>query len=613
MRSKLLGITIILALAPLQATPVVARSSVRPTRSTRTRGLRFSSDRVAWHGQAATRESIRNNNRPVSPKNGGGEPSIAMGKGKYMYVSYPGDGGMHFFYSDNRGRTWKAGGFADTGSGDTSVNIDSSGAVYQSNLDGQLQGDVYKSHDHGKTWIGPGISGGAASDGSSTNNPGHVDREWTDAYIAPGKTSKKADVYIGYHDFGPSDVWVNASHDGGKTFGAAVNVIVEPDAIASSACNTIPGSLRVAQAGKHAGRIYMSWIASDAASSSASGCNYTQEDTFYKAWVAWSDDGGVTWNDQLVYDGAVTHDMGELFPDMTLDRKGNPYVVVADNLKFDATTQDKGEWDVYLFASFDGGKHWNKAHNGKPYKVSKSTGTHYFPAVAAGDPGMVDVAWIETNKLPAVSLYGKPEYPSGMAGALWNVYMGQTRNLKTGHPSWKVKKVTGAPMHEGDVCVLGIFCTGFGPAGANRDILDFIDIAVDRKGRSHIAYTADRADSACICVAHQTAGSTVNKTLLAPKATLGFNTLTPKKGRTIRAKASLRRCNPKTRGTRIQLQKKVGGTFKTIKSHSLDAGCESVFRIKASFDKATFRSFWKTQNFSYRSGHSRSKTVITHP
>jgi hypothetical protein len=513
MRSKWLGVAVILSLVPVTGVPLARSSVLQSHRSTAT-GLVFSQSRVAWHGKAPTRKSIKNKTQPVSPQNGGGEPSIAMGKGKYMYISYPGNGGMNFYYSSDRGKTWTAGAFADTGSGDTSVNIDRSGAVYQSNLNGQLQGDVYKSLDHGQTWTGPGPAGGAAGDGSSTNNPGHVDREWTDAYLAPGKTTDQADVYIGYHDFGPNAVWVNASHDGGATFGDPVNVIVEPDAISSSACNTIPGSLRVVQRGPRAGRIYMSWIASDAASSSASGCNYTQEDTFYKAWVAWSDDGGVTWDDQLVYDGGLTHDMGELFPDMTLDRKGNPYIAVADNLSFDAATQEAGEWDIYVFASFDGGKHWNGSDTGggKLFKVNASKGTHYYPAIAAGDPGKVAVAWIETDKFPAVSPYGKPVEPSGMDDALWNVYVGQTRNLRSGRPDWTIKKVTAQPMHKGDVCVLGIFCTGFGPAGANRDILDFIDIAVDKKGRSHIAYTDDYdAETACICVAHQTSGPRIIK------------------------------------------------------------------------------------------------------
>src|SRR5437867_713401 len=72
----------------------------------------------------------------VGPKDGGGEPSIAAGPEGNLYVSYPADGGMDFYRSFDQGRTWNAGGIADDGSGDTAVNVDSSGAVYQSNLNG---------------------------------------------------------------------------------------------------------------------------------------------------------------------------------------------------------------------------------------------------------------------------------------------------------------------------------------------------------------------------------------------------------------------------------------------------------------------------------------------
>lgn len=503
MRARYLAIAVVLSLLPLGTLPWAHSSVLGPTAPARRhKGLKFK-------------------NFTVSPKNGGGEPSIAMGGGvnkRYMYVSYPGNPGMAFYTSSDGGKTWTAGAIADGNSGDTSVNIDQSGAVYQSNLRGiagnpdSLQGDVYKSLDNGATWTKAVNSSGADT---ATDNPVHVDREWTDAWIPPGKTTDEAQVYIGYHDFGPDLVWVNASSDGGKTFGPAVNVITEPDAVAASACNTIPGSLKVVQRGPHAGRVYMSWIAADAGSSGTTGCNYTQKDTFYNAWVAWSDDQGATWDDQLVFDGGVTHDMGALFPDMTLDNKGNPYIAVADNLTFDASAQENGEWDIYVFASFDGGETWNgsKEGDGHVFKVNKSKGTHYYPTIAAGAPGMVDIAWIETPNLQDVDPYGKPSEPATtMTDAEWNVYMAQTRNLKSGRPDWKIKKVTQSPIHTGDVCVLGIFCTGFGPAGASRNLLDFIDIAVDKKGKAHIAYTTDfDQETECICVAHQTSGPKVIK------------------------------------------------------------------------------------------------------
>src|SRR4051794_237526 len=147
----------------------------------------------------------------VGPKNGGGEPSIAVGPEGNQYVSYPSDDGMSFYRSFTGGRTWIAGGIADPSSGDTTVNVDRSGAVYQGNLDGNLQGDVWKSFDAGASWPQKGIG----YDGQdASGQPFFVDRPWTDAYIPPGKTTRRARVYLEYHDFAPSQVWVNVSKDG---------------------------------------------------------------------------------------------------------------------------------------------------------------------------------------------------------------------------------------------------------------------------------------------------------------------------------------------------------------------------------------------------------------
>lgn len=516
-RSKLIGLAVLAALIPMGSAPVAQFFGSGIALAPHMRRATATDPNAPVAAKSATKKFKISG---VSKQNDGGEPSIAMGLGKWQYVSYPGGPGMAFYYSSNRGKTWKPGAIAEDSSGDTSVNIDSSGAVYESNLRSvsggtSLEGTVYKSLNHGKTWTGPGDAG----DGTSTNNPAHVDREWTDAYIPPQSDTDHAQVYIGYHDFGPGLVWVNASTDGGKTFGQPVNVITDPEAASSSACNTIPGSLKVAQRGLHPGRVFMSWIAADAGSSGATGCNYTQEDTFYRLWVAYSDDQGQTWTDVSVFDGGVTHDMGELFPDMTLDRKGNPYVAVQDNLT--NTPGDDGEWDIYVFGSNHSGEEgsWNTkapttlggGNPGDPYKVNVSKGTHYYATIAAGKPGKVDVAWIETDKIQGTTPEGKPVEPppADMKDAKWNVYMGQTLKLNTAKPRWRITKITKTPIHQGDVCVLGIFCSGFGPAGANRHLLDFIDVAVDRKGYAHIAYTNDLVSGGGIYVARQVAGRSV--------------------------------------------------------------------------------------------------------
>jgi hypothetical protein len=434
----------------------------------------------------------------VSEKNGGGEPSVAVGPEGNQYVSFPSDDGTSFFRSFDGGSSWSAGAIADPSSGDTSLNVDSSGAVYQGNLNGNLQGDVWKSFDAGASWPQRGIG---ADQMDATGQPFLVDRPWTDAYIPPGKTTDDAQVYIEYHDFGPSQVWVNTSTDGGKTFGTPVDVVASsPEAQAATFCNSIPGGVKVVQSGPHAGRVYAAWLAADLPTSAATGCNLTQLDTFHSVWIAWSDDGGATWTSHPVFDGGFGHDASALFADLTLDDQGNPYMAFGDNLK--------GEWDMYVSASFDGGTTWNGKSDGTgaPYQVNADTGTHFFPAIAAGDPGKVDVAWIGTSTKIATLPYGKPA-PGGGDGASWFLYAAQSLNLATGTPTWTVSKLTADPIHVGDVCTLGLFCSVF--PTANRSLLDFIDAAIDGPGHAVVAFTQDTDQNNGIYVARQTSGPVV--------------------------------------------------------------------------------------------------------
>ncbi|HJP67111.1 MAG TPA: hypothetical protein VKA30_12510, partial [Actinomycetota bacterium] len=96
------------------------------------------------------------------------------------------------------------------------------------------------------------------------------------------------------------------------------------------------------------------------------------------------------------------------------------------------------------------------------------------------------------------------------ADADWYLYLAQTTNLRSAHPRWRSLRVTSKPMHHGDICTLGIFCSVV--PGANRNLLDFIDIAIDPAGRAHVVYTDDNnyPDGAFVA-ANQTAGPTVGR------------------------------------------------------------------------------------------------------
>jgi hypothetical protein len=423
----------------------------------------------------------------VAPQDGGGEPSMATGpRNGYLYVTYPANSGTPFYYSKDQGRSWLKGATAASGSGDDCVATDQSGALYLCNLEETgdtlpLQADVFKSLDNGRHW---GKGTGVVPGGGASSQPFLVDRPWLDAYVAPHQTTKRAEVVLEYHDFGPSQIWVNVSHDGGRTFGAPTDVIATlPKAQQDSFCNTVPAGVKIAKSGKHRGRIYVAWIAADVPSSVATGCNITQMDTFHDIWIAWSDNGGSTWTSHLVFDGGLGHDTSTPFVGFTLDRAGNPYFAFADNLG--------KQYDMYVEASFNGGTTWNGSSTGagKPYLVSGSKGTHFYPAIAVGAPGHVDVAYLATPTVIRTLPTGK-EAPGGGAGARWYLYSAQSANVgRSSHPTWTVTRVTPKPMHVGDICNLGIFCVS--QLGSNRDLLDFISTTIGSNGLQHIVFTDD--------------------------------------------------------------------------------------------------------------------------
>jgi hypothetical protein len=351
-----------------------------------------------------------------------------------------------------------------------------------------------------------------------------MDRQWVDAYIPPGKTTNDARVYFTYHDFVVGLMWVNVSKDGGKTFSDQKTIMTDPIALAHGFCNVIPGGVKVVQSGPHAGRVYIAWLSGNVATNAPTGCNITQMDTFGQLWIAWSDDEGDTWNDHLVYDaGVIGKDMSGLFADLALDREGNPYTTVSfQSGDVPHTGAPDDQWDVYAFASFDGGETWNGATDatGTPYKVTSTVGTHIFSAITAGDPGNVAVAYIATDAVIPQLPYGKP-FPGGVPDAEWNVYLAKSYDVKSGHPTWKTQKLTSKPMHVGDVCVLGLFCAVFDPltliggpslGTTNRDLLDFIDVVTAPNGMVHVAYTdTEISDDGAIISSNQVAGTPLIK------------------------------------------------------------------------------------------------------
>ncbi len=481
----------------------------------------------------------------------GGEPSIVSDPSGQLYDTTP-SGGTLTYTSTNRGRTWSPVTTADPNSGDDCLATDQSGAVYLCNLAGSqgvapLQADVWKSLDHGMTWS---HGAGAIPQCGTSCSPFGVDRDWVAASILPPATStSQAEVVLMYHDFyGPSQIWVNISHDGGASFGPPQEVLaspaVTPGAVSGTLvaqgytfCNTVPAGVGIVGPGlPHAGRIYVAWIAADLAQN-ATGCNISMLQSFHTLWVSYSDDKGATWTPQQAFDAGVGHDASTPFVGFTLDNKGNPYFGFANNLNANpatcSTESTAGtvqhdyscEYDMYVVWSQDGGATWDGGGGlipgsaRTPYRVNPpaETGTHFYPAIAAGDPGKVDVAYLRTTEIVPTDAFGKTD-PGGCAGpgpangnpttypptCSWNLYAAQSLNLTAGpsRATWTVTQITTTPMHVGDICNLGIFCVD---PNSNRNLLDFISEALDAQGCAHIAYADDNTVDK-LRAANQTSG-----------------------------------------------------------------------------------------------------------
>jgi hypothetical protein len=182
--------------------------------------------------------------------------------------------------------------------------------------------------------------------------------------------------------------------------------------------------------------------------------------------------------------GNSTINVGQDFAPIAIDRGGNLYVVWAQAPVDSSTGQISGSSQIYMAVSTNHGATW-----GTPVQITAATPTletNLFPAVAAGDPGRVDVVWYGTPTLGSC-----PAQPCGSSAitAHWSVMMAQSLNaIVNGQPNSKpsltITTVSEVSNHYGAICTFGISCT----TGGDRGLLDFISVTLGLKGEANVVW-----------------------------------------------------------------------------------------------------------------------------
>jgi hypothetical protein len=427
--------------------------------------------------------------KPVAPRfsgavelkgYGGGEPSLALDprNPRNVYVTAPQGiptganalfgssttSGVGFWASHDGGKTFPIAKNIGSsfGGGDSDVEVGSDGTIYVADLEAAAAA-ICTSHDGGKTFT----SGNAASAADNcsqvtTNQQGpENDRQWLNV----GRGQKGA-VYLTYHDFAGGFPIMERSDDGGATF-TPCGSILDPAGPAGRNYTPTGGTLVAKPAFDPSGRMFVE-VTEPPQTASPVGAALN---SLYVAVADHGCSGGTVFKNYTVYTDPGA-DLGKIFNSVTTDRAGNVYVIAAGKTKAGQTTTN-----VWLFVSHDHGVHWTK-----PIRVNApSLKANVMPAVVGGLRGNeLAVGWFGTSSS------GDPNYAKNQ----WRYYVATSFD---GGKRFAQTTVTRSPIHYGDICTQGLFCSADQlTGGGNRNLADFSSIAVDpRTGMLVVAFPGD--------------------------------------------------------------------------------------------------------------------------
>ena len=258
----------------------------------------------------------------------------------------------------------------------------------------------------------------------------------------PVLTVRGADVYVGFNH--EERFFVAASHDAGQTFGT---VQVNPNAAPGS---SLAGGATV----DPAGTVYFGWTA------------YARHEMATRpvsVYVSRSPDGGRTWSTLLL-------DVSSAPPECAAQSCETGYlgaqIAVASDAAgalyalWNAGAANGGAERMYFSSSTTGGASWSE----RAVVSNAAPGVeHAFPAIVAGAPGDVRVAWMDARAFEA----GDPTQP------LWNTYY---RSSTNGGATWNAETRLSGGAGGYDYIL---------PEGFRFPFGDFFSLAIDGEGTTH--------------------------------------------------------------------------------------------------------------------------------
>jgi hypothetical protein len=333
---------------------------------------------------------------------------------------------------------------ATSGGGDSDITTDDQGFAYFADLEGLVQIGCGVSNDNGNNW---------RENENCATVPGD-DRQWlaVDNGTSPGADDNT--VFMAYNDAAVGSVIDSTPGSTGST--DLIGGFAYSDSGAGAVTGNSPcGQLRFDPVNRN---LYYPCAAGDHVEITRGHVNVGQRT-------------GITYTN-LNAPPSPGGTVGDIFPDVAIDRAGNVYAVWID----------ESNHNVYYAYSTNQGTTWNSVRqiNGN------DANSNVFPWAVAGAAGKLVVAWygnsshLDSDNMP--SWYNDREAATAFP---WFGYVSQVTNAASSSPSFAQQRFTEKPMHYGQICNGGLGCT---TSMGDRTMADFFAVTLDLDGSMRLIY-----------------------------------------------------------------------------------------------------------------------------